>query len=154
MRHSPLFEQVAQTIKPPTPYVGLHLRVEADAVAVSYMGFDDYVNHTLSILKATPQVRTIYVAIGDDVKLKEFADRMSPHGYTVYGKNNFIEQATYASWHFDQRGIIDIAPLVNADYFIGYGKSSMSWVVVREREIKGKESILIQPALPDFTCCF
>ncbi len=152
VRHLPKYETVAQSIKPPRPYVGVHLRQEVDAR--NYTPMNEYVNRTLKALKVVPGIRTLYVATGDQGKLKEFTQKMTGHGYTIVEKGQFLNSSLYADWHFDYRAMLDVAPLVNSDFFIGHGWSSMSWVVSREREMRDVKSVFVQGPLNEFLCCF
>ncbi|KAI8918148.1 hypothetical protein DFJ77DRAFT_284632 [Powellomyces hirtus] len=134
----------------PGRYLGIHLRIESDAVG--WHGGDwralakNFFERALAV-SAETGITTWYVSCGDKQRLREFQADGSARNISVLSKwelMNAEEAAIVEGLLFDQVAVIDGLILTKAALFLGMGRSSFSRMIARDREFTnagGSETI-------------
>lgn len=125
-------------------FIGVHLRVEKDAKAFNWMGYDHQLNYIKDRLKQhgedpdlPPLDQTVlYVASGDLSEIRRFAADVAP--LKVVTKHDLLEEETLAgavlrNLTWDQQALVDLLILERAGYFIGTRYSTFSWYLAIRR---------------------
>ncbi|KAK6334851.1 hypothetical protein TWF718_010296 [Orbilia javanica] len=118
------------------PYVGLHLRSEADA-GKYWASWDLLANTTISVATKN-DIKLIYVASGDTDGVAKLAKKAADLGIKVLNKWSVLyadEKEFLQPFRFDQQAIVDYLALMRSDRFIGSGQSSFSSHLILRREL-------------------
>ncbi|KAK6354223.1 hypothetical protein TWF730_008635 [Orbilia blumenaviensis] len=117
------------------PYVGVHLRSEADA-GKYWASWDQLANATLSAAVES-DIKHIYVASGDTDGVAKLAKKAAESGIKVLDKWGVLlknEKEYLKPFRFDQLAIVDYLTLLESDRFVGSGQSSFSSHILMRRE--------------------
>lgn len=128
-----------------SPYVGVHLRAEADWPA----GWGSLEEQTQMYAAELVRLResdrtgssTVYVSCGNRTAVQHFRRAVAPLGFLVLDKWVAFEQdwpegvELVETLPFDQKAVVEYVPLVEAKYFLGLRLSSMSVVIAQARTL-------------------
>ncbi|EPS39629.1 hypothetical protein H072_6592 [Dactylellina haptotyla CBS 200.50] len=134
-------------------YIGVHLRVEHDAVgkwwddlelqALKNLNSIDVVAERFRKQHGSSKSPPIYVACGDREGIERFRELAALRGYTVLDKWGALANDTESlgevdKLSFDKRGLLDYAILLNSYFFLGTLGSSFSYTVANMRSDRGR----------------
>ena len=131
---------------------GAHLRVEADAMdwARSMGGEDVYWAQFLKAMRKAgfEKSRQLYVATGlltyaaGFERLQELTANLTAEGLCdqVVYKEQFLSEAELSMLHSEQKGLIDLLVLAQADRFVGFEPSTFSFFLTQYRVLQGLEA--------------
>ncbi|PSR79738.1 hypothetical protein BD289DRAFT_462853 [Coniella lustricola] len=123
-----------------TPFMGIHLRSEADAEAF----WPSYEEQETGYLRKAKELGfgIAYVASGDlNETHKLAAAAREKLGMTLVSKSDLLQGddlAQLQSMSWDQQGLVDYIVLAGADYFTGNGRSSFSISLAQKRHLKAE----------------
>ena len=138
---------------------GAHLRVEADAMdwARSMGGFEAYWGQFLQAMHTAGFQRTapLYVATGllsyaaGHDTLAKLTANLTAEGLCsqVTYKEQFLSSAELDSLHSEQKALVDLIVLANADSFVGFEPSTFSFFLTQYRVLQGlspSSSVLVE----------
>lgn len=135
-----------------TGFNGAHLRVEADAMdwARSMGGEDVYWAQFLKAMRKAgfEKSRQLYVATGlltyaaGFERLQELTANLTAEGLCdqVVHKEQFLSAAELSMLHSEQKGLIDLLVLAQADKFVGFEPSTFSFFLTQYRVLQGLEA--------------
>lgn len=118
-----------------TPYLGVHLRTEGDALGF-WPNFDDQAKGYLKAAE-THGLKFAYIATGDAAEGHRFGELAMKHlGMKVVGKTDLLTGAdlkrlTALSW--DQQALVDFLVLTKSSHFTGCSFSSFSMNIAIKR---------------------
>ncbi|KAF3163366.1 hypothetical protein TWF225_002076 [Orbilia oligospora] len=131
-------------------YIGVHLRVEHDAVGKWWDDLELQVSKNLNSIdvmakrfreqRGDGKNPFIYVACGDKKGIERFRELAALRGYIVLDKWGVLGNDTESlskidKLSFDERGLLDYAVLLNGYFFLG---SSFSYTVANMRSDRGR----------------
>ncbi|KAK6542854.1 hypothetical protein TWF694_006793 [Orbilia ellipsospora] len=134
-------------------YIGVHLRVEHDAVGKWWDDIELQASKNLNsidvVAKKFREQRGdgknpfIYVACGDKQGIDRFRELAKLRGYTVLDKWGVLANDTESlneidKLSFDERGLLDYAILLNSYFFLGTLGSSFSYTLANMRSDRGR----------------
>jgi hypothetical protein len=141
-------------------YIGFHLRVEHG------WWHEDYVELTQTFLqtikKNVPNIKTIYVAVGDINIENQFRTDMAKLGLSVVSKwqiafKNQDVLDELSALTFDQRAVVDQEILERSVFFYGNGYSSLAYAIAQNRgdgNIDDCQCYLVYGLYYAFKCCY
>ncbi|KAK6344223.1 hypothetical protein TWF696_007865 [Orbilia brochopaga] len=134
-------------------YIGVHLRVETDAIGKWWDNFDMQAAKNLKAIDVVAkQYREgpgngenpyIFVACGDPKAIEKFKQLAAKRGYSVVDKWGILANDTESlsqldTLSFDAKGLLDYAVLLNSYFFLGTLGSSFSYTVANMRSDLGR----------------
>lgn len=136
------------------PYVGVHLRAEADWPA-SWGSLDEQTqmyaaelvrlresDRAAAAATATTMLSTVYVSCGNRTAIEQFRRVVAPMGFLVLDKWVLLEEdgpegvGLVETLPFDQKAVVEYVPLVEGKYFLGLRLSSMSVIIAQSRTLE------------------
>ncbi|KAB5581182.1 hypothetical protein GE09DRAFT_988232 [Coniochaeta sp. 2T2.1] len=120
-------------------FVGVHLRVEADANKFGFTNYSlqaDYFLRRLAELSAEVKAKgngelVIYVASGDEEQVARFAEQIAP--LRVATKRELLDGGQLDALSWDQQALVDLLMLERSSYLMGVRESSFTWTLVLKR---------------------
>ncbi|RYE12936.1 MAG: hypothetical protein EOP34_09840 [Rickettsiales bacterium] len=144
----------------PQYFAGIHLRVEDDA---PWFKYDEQVATFIGQLDYRfPDIKTVYVAVGDKKWENKFRDEMNNHNITVISKwslaqSNSTLYKKLSELRFDVLAAVDYEIIIESKFFFGLGLSSFTYAVAFQRgngNISLCNCALMGPVDDHFTCCY
>lgn len=135
------------TASPPlrhTPYVGVHLRASNDWPA-EWGTLEEqtraYAAELRRLRARDGDLRTVFVSCGNRSAVQYFRETVGPSGFAVLDKWAVLGEhwpeglETVEALAFDQKAVVEYAPLLEGKYFLGLRLSSMSVIVAQARTL-------------------
>ncbi|EPE02836.1 alternative oxidase [Ophiostoma piceae UAMH 11346] len=116
-------------------YMGVHMRVAADAAKVGWPGYE--VQAPFFIAEAVRRnLSTVYLATGSDEHRSMFRHDAAAAGLTVFTKGDLLagsDLMTLQKMTWDQQALVDFDVLMHSSFCYGFVRSSFSWALALRR---------------------
>ncbi|CZR56664.1 uncharacterized protein PAC_06553 [Phialocephala subalpina] len=118
-------------------FMGVHLRVSADAAAAGWPGYEAQAPFYIAEAKRL-NLTTIYLATGSPEHRERFREDAALNGLDVIVKEDLFneeEVAELQSLTWDQQALVDFDVLMHSSFFYGFVRSSFTWSLALRRGI-------------------
>ena len=121
----------------PGAYMGVHLRVAADAATAGWPGYEAQAPFFLAEAQRR-NLSTIYLATGTEEHRDRFRADAAALGLQVLTKEDLItndmeEHAALQAMAWDRQALVDFDVLMHSTWFYGFVRSSFSWSIALRR---------------------
>ncbi|KIH90476.1 hypothetical protein SPBR_00348 [Sporothrix brasiliensis 5110] len=121
----------------PQGFLGVHLRVAADAAKAGWPGYDTQAPAYLDEAQRH-NLSTVYLATGSKEHRNRFIADAKGRNVHVVSKEALLdkdelEELGKLTW--DQQAVVDFEVLIHSSHFAGFARSSFSWIVAIRRSI-------------------